>query len=112
KRVSQALDAGEVVVIFPEGRLTRGGNMLPFGRGVERVLAETTTDVKVVPACTDGLWGSFFSHGGGPVMRKWPRLRPRVAVWFGEVRAKGESAADYRLAVQEALADLAICRSD
>ena len=113
KQVAAALDAGEVVVIFPEGRLTRSGNMLPFGRGIERVLKLTTTDVPVIPACTRGLWGSFFSHGGGPIMRKLPKaFRPRVAVWFGQPIKKGQSAADYRLAVQEAMADLAIRESD
>jgi acyl-[acyl-carrier-protein]-phospholipid O-acyltransferase/long-chain-fatty-acid--[acyl-carrier-protein] ligase len=45
-------------------------------------------------------------------MRKLPRFRPRVAVWFGEPRKKGQKAADYRLAVQEAMADLAVRESD
>ena len=77
--------------MFPEGRLTRSGNMLPFGRGIERVLKLTTTDVPVIPACTSGLWGGFFSHGGGPILRKLPQaFRPRVGVWFGGTRsAKG-----------------------
>src|SRR5262249_19031016 len=38
KQIAAALDAGRLVVIFPEGRLTRSGNMLPFGRGIELVL--------------------------------------------------------------------------
>jgi acyl-[acyl-carrier-protein]-phospholipid O-acyltransferase/long-chain-fatty-acid--[acyl-carrier-protein] ligase len=112
KRVAEALDAGKLVVMFPEGTLTRSGNMLPFRRGIERILKLTTTDVAVIPACTDGLWGGFFSHGGGPIMRKLPRFRPRVAVWFGVPQKKGQKAADYRLAVQEAMADLAIRESD
>ncbi|HSQ55150.1 MAG TPA: AMP-binding protein, partial [Gemmata sp.] len=84
KRITETLDSGEVVVIFPEGRLTRSGNMLPFHRGIERILRETTTDIRVVPTATSGLWGSFFSYGGGHILRKLPRFRPRVAVWFGE----------------------------
>ncbi len=113
KRIAAALDAGRVVVIFPERRLTRTGNMSPFVRGLERVLRLTQTDVAVVPACTSGLWGGFFSHGGGPIMRKLPQaFRPRVAVWFGEPLKKGLTAANYRLAVQEATADLALRESD
>ncbi|HEY1186787.1 MAG TPA: 1-acyl-sn-glycerol-3-phosphate acyltransferase, partial [Gemmata sp.] len=38
KAVAAVLDAGRVVVMFPEGALTRSGNMLPFGRGVEHIL--------------------------------------------------------------------------
>jgi acyl-[acyl-carrier-protein]-phospholipid O-acyltransferase / long-chain-fatty-acid--[acyl-carrier-protein] ligase len=113
KQVAAALDAGKLVLVFPEGRLTRSGNMLPFGRGIERVLKLTTTDVPVIPVCTGGLWGGFFSHGGGPILRKLPRaFRPRVSVWFGEPLKNGLSAADCRLAVQEATADLAVRESD
>ncbi|HVL10980.1 MAG TPA: AMP-binding protein [Gemmata sp.] len=113
KQIADALDAGRVVVVFPEGKLTRSGNMNRFGRGIERVLRLTATDVKVVPACTGGLWGGFFSHGCGPALRKLPRaFRPRVAVWFGEPLPKGQTAADYRLAVQEATADLAVREAD
>jgi acyl-[acyl-carrier-protein]-phospholipid O-acyltransferase / long-chain-fatty-acid--[acyl-carrier-protein] ligase len=111
--IGKALDAGRLVVIFPEGRLTRSGHMLPFGRGIERVLRQTVSDVPVIPACTSGLYGGFFSYGGGPILRKWPRaLRPRVGVWFGEPVEKTLSAANLRLAVQEAIADLAIRDSD
>src|SRR5579883_34835 len=86
KRVSEALDAGQVVLMFPEGALTRTGNMLPFRRGVEHVLKQITTRVAVIPACTAGLWNGFFSHGGGPILRKLPKaFRPRVSVLFGKV---------------------------
>lgn len=113
RQVAAALDAGRVVLLFPEGELTRSGQVLRFGRGLERIVRQTRTEVPVIPACTDGLWGSFFSHGYGPALRKWPRWgRPRVAVWFGRPLPKTLSAADYRLAVQEALADLAVCESD
>jgi acyl-[acyl-carrier-protein]-phospholipid O-acyltransferase/long-chain-fatty-acid--[acyl-carrier-protein] ligase len=113
KKVAEILDAGGLVVVFPEGRLTRSGNMLPFGRGIEFVLRQTTTNVVVIPTCTSGMWGGFFSHGGGPILRKFPRaFRPRVGVWFGQPVKKGLTAADYRLAVQEAIADLAVRQSD
>jgi acyl-[acyl-carrier-protein]-phospholipid O-acyltransferase/long-chain-fatty-acid--[acyl-carrier-protein] ligase len=113
KRVAAILDGGDLVVVFSEGRLTRSGNMLPFGRGIELVLRQTTTDVVVIPTATSGMWGGFFSHGGGPILRKLPRaFRPRVCVWFGQPIKKGLTAADYRLAVQEAIADLAIRQSD
>jgi acyl-[acyl-carrier-protein]-phospholipid O-acyltransferase/long-chain-fatty-acid--[acyl-carrier-protein] ligase len=113
KEISKALDAGRLIVIFPEGTLTRSGHMLPFGRGIEMVLKQTTTDVPVIPTATSGLYGGFFSHGGGPILRKLPRaFRPRVGVWFGEPLSKRTDAANVRLAVQESIADLAIRDSD
>lgn len=113
RQIAAALDAGRLVVVFPEGKLTRSGNMYPFCRGIERVLDHTATPVTVVPACVGGLWGGFFSHGGGPALRKPPKaFRPRVSVWFGAPLPKGLRAADYRLAVQETIADLAVVDSD
>ncbi len=121
KAVSAVLDAGQVVVMFPEGRLTRTGQMHPFGRGVERILKQTTTAITVIPAATSGLWNGFFSHGGGPILWKLPKaFRPRVAVLFGKAihftsPLEGKvrvSAPELRLAVQEASADLAILESD
>lgn len=113
KKIAAALDNGQCVLLFAEGRLTRSGHMLPFGRGLELLLKRTTTDATVLPTCTDGMWGSFFSHRGGPICKKWPRAgRPRVAVYFGTPVSKALPAADIRLAVQEATADCAVAQSD
>src|SRR5207302_1449402 len=107
--VTAALNAGEAVLIFPEGRLTRNGQMRPFGRGLERILRLTTVPVVVIPVCTSGMWGSIFSHKGGPILRKWPESwRRRVSVWFGEPLPKTATAPEVRAAVAEALADVAI----
>lgn len=107
--VSQALEKGEVVVVFPEGRLTRNGQMRPFGRGMERILRMTQRDVPVIPACTSGLWGSIWSHRDGAIIFKRPRgIRQRVAVWFGTPMPKSVTAPEIRAAVAEAQADLAI----
>lgn len=110
--IADALDAGRLVLIYPEGRLTRSANMRPFGRGVEHVLKATKHPVPVIPACTDGLWGSFFSHEGGRIMRKWPKgFRRRVAVMFGKPLAATTTATQLRLAVQETMADCALRES-
>jgi acyl-[acyl-carrier-protein]-phospholipid O-acyltransferase/long-chain-fatty-acid--[acyl-carrier-protein] ligase len=112
KAVAAALDRGEVVVYFPEGRLTRNGQMLPFGRGLERILQLVTVDVPVIPACSDGMWGSFFTHKDGPIMAKWPGgFRRKVSVWFGQPLPGKPTAAEVRAAVVEAVADVAIRES-
>jgi 1-acyl-sn-glycerol-3-phosphate acyltransferase len=80
-RVAEELRAGELVCIFPEGKLTRDGNIDVFRRGIERILAETP--VPVIPAALHGLWGSMFSHEGGAALKKAPRrFRARVALDF------------------------------
>ena len=60
ERVKQALAEGEVVCIFPEGKLTKDGEMNPFRPGIERIVAQT--GAPVVPLALRGLWGSFFSR--------------------------------------------------
>ncbi len=65
---AQALREGELVGIFPEGRITDTGDLYPFRPGVTRILDETP--VPVVPMALRGLWGSFFSRKGGPAMTK------------------------------------------
>jgi 1-acyl-sn-glycerol-3-phosphate acyltransferase len=57
--VQEALAAGELVCIFPEGALTRDGEIAPFRGGVERILA--VNPVPVVPMAITGLWDSMWS---------------------------------------------------
>jgi 1-acyl-sn-glycerol-3-phosphate acyltransferase len=70
RKVAEYLKAGEVVGIFPEGRLTRDGEINPFRPGVTRILAETP--VSVVPMALGNLWGSLFSWSGGRAFLKRP----------------------------------------
>jgi 1-acyl-sn-glycerol-3-phosphate acyltransferase len=72
--VSKALREGDVVAIFPEGRITDTGDLYPFRPGILRILA--ADPVPVVPIALRGLWGSFFSRKDGAAMSKPWRLRP------------------------------------
>lgn len=89
--VSRALRQGEVVMVFPEGRLTPDGEVHPFRRGLELILARDA--VPVVPAGLAGLWGSWTSHHGGKALTRPPRrFRARVALFFGEPMPAGEAS--------------------
>ena len=66
--VAKALEAGELVAIFPEGRITDTGDLYPFKGGIKRIVERTP--VPVVPLALKGLWGSFFSRRDGPAMTK------------------------------------------
>jgi 1-acyl-sn-glycerol-3-phosphate acyltransferase len=63
QRIDAALDEGEMVCIFPEGRITDTGDMTPFKQGVARIVERNP--VPVIPMALRGLWGSFFSRYGG-----------------------------------------------
>ena len=75
--ISDELRDGQLVCIFPEGRITHTGDILPFKPGIERIVERDP--VPVVPMALNGLWGSYFSRSEGKAMSKpfrrfWSRL--------------------------------------
>jgi 1-acyl-sn-glycerol-3-phosphate acyltransferase len=87
-RIDAALADGDLVCIFPEGRITDTGEMYPFKQGVARIVERNP--VPVIPMALRGLWGSFFSRFGGaafsrPIDARLRRgLRSRVELVVGE----------------------------
>lgn len=83
-RVAEYLAKGEIVGIFPEGRLTPDGEIGPFKPGIEQIVRHTP--VPVAPMALRGLWGSFFSRRyGGKAMSHWPRrFWPKIELVVGE----------------------------
>jgi 1-acyl-sn-glycerol-3-phosphate acyltransferase len=81
--IAQALEAGEVVCLFPEGKLTSDGNLNVFRTGIERITARTP--VPVVPMALVGMWGSFFSRKDGQALRRpFRRWWSKVNLVIGE----------------------------
>jgi hypothetical protein len=74
--IARALEEGDVVCIFPEGKITYDGNLNPFRPGITRIVQRTP--VPVVPLALRGLWGSFFSRRGGAAMTQWGRIAKRI----------------------------------
>ena len=94
----QALLSGEVVCIFPEGAITRGGNVGAFKPGMLKILEGT--NAPVIPVYLDQLWGSIFSYEGGKFFWKWPRRwRYPANVHFGEPLPAHSNIATIRNAV-------------
>ena len=83
-RVSAALRQGELVCIFPEGKLTDTGQMNPFKPGVARIIERDP--VAIIPLALRGLWGSFFSRAHGKAMsRLFPRgMLSRIELVAGD----------------------------
>ncbi|MDH5179026.1 MAG: MFS transporter, partial [Gammaproteobacteria bacterium] len=65
-RIAAELDAGNLVCIFPEGRLTKDGEMHPFQPGLKKIIERNP--VPVIPLALRGLWGSAFSRKPGNLL--------------------------------------------
>jgi 1-acyl-sn-glycerol-3-phosphate acyltransferase len=106
--VDKTLADGELVAIFPEGGITRDGEIAPFRPGIERILA--ARPVPVVPIALRGLWGSVFSRKDSALgrMRLPRRFRARIEVAIGAPIPPGEAtAAVLEQRVRELRGDLA-----
>lgn len=96
----EAVLGGDVVCIFPEGGITRTGQLQPFKPGVLAILKET--GAPLIPVYLDGLWGSIFSHRDGKFFWKRPRQWPYpVSINFGAALLQPRDANEIRRAVQD-----------
>lgn len=97
QKAAEALQAGEIVCIFPEGHVTRNGSIAALRRGYE--LIARRAGVPLVPLAIDGLWGSIFSFHGGKFFWKMPKhFRRPVTVVVGQPYAASEhTTTRYRL---------------
>jgi 1-acyl-sn-glycerol-3-phosphate acyltransferase len=72
----------ELVAIFPEGLISRDGEVGPFERGFERILQGS--HAPIIPVHIRGLYGHPFSCRGGGPFKSWQKLwRPEVSVRIG-----------------------------
>jgi acyl-[acyl-carrier-protein]-phospholipid O-acyltransferase/long-chain-fatty-acid--[acyl-carrier-protein] ligase len=100
---SDAIRHGEVVCIFAEGQITRIGQLLPFQRGMERIMKDV--DAPIVPVALDGVLGSPSSFKQGRLVWRLPSRIPHpVTVSFGRPLPANATAFEARQAVQELLA--------
>jgi 1-acyl-sn-glycerol-3-phosphate acyltransferase len=81
--IAEALHNGELVCIFPEGKLTTTGEMNEFRGGIAKIVARS--QVPVIPMALRGLWGSMFTRDKANVFeRSFSRgLRSRLALAVG-----------------------------
>lgn len=99
----QHLQKGGTICIFPEGELTRTGSMLPFRRGVERLIEGVSSkSVPIIPVYIDQIWGSIFSYERGKFFFKIPHEVPsKVSITFGKPLLPGATSQEIRKAVTE-----------
>src|SRR5213594_665351 len=83
RAATEKISEGEIVCLFPEGRLERAGTLLRLQGGYELIARHA--NASVVPVWLDQLWGSIFSFQGGRFFTKLPKKIPyRITVAFGE----------------------------
>ena len=89
KTIANELDAGSVVVLFPEGAISRSGHLGEFKRGFEKVLENCSTDVKIIPFYIRGLWETMFSRSNKKF--KESKKTNVITVCFGRVMDKSKA---------------------
>ena len=97
---ARVLRNGDLLAIFPEGGITRDGELQPFKGGIMKILENAERDglnVPVVPMALTNLWGSFFSRieQGGAMVRPFRRgLLSRVGLNAGPAMAAAQVQPD------------------
>jgi 1-acyl-sn-glycerol-3-phosphate acyltransferase len=93
--IAQALHQGDLVCIFPEGKLTSTGEMNEFRGGIAKIVARSK--VPVIPMALRGLWGSLFTrHSTNVFERSFARgLRSRLALAVGQPVAPQDATPEY-----------------
>lgn len=81
KDALKALEDGDIICLFPEGKLTRTGKMIALQKGY--LLLAKKAQVPLLPVGSSGLWGSVFSYAGGRFFWKKPRLHRKVTLRVG-----------------------------
>jgi len=88
QRAQAVLAAGDILGIFPEGGITRDGQLQPFKGGIMRLLQDAAAQgitPPVIPIAIQNMWGSYFSRVDGAAMSSPLRrgVWSRVGVHIG-----------------------------
>ncbi len=96
----QAVLEGQVVGIFPEGGISRTGQVQTFKPGIMRVIEDT--NAPVIPVYIDQIWGSVFTYSGGKAIWKMPRWRRhRITIHVGRPVPSPQSVFAIRQSLQQ-----------
>jgi len=93
--VTQALNRGETVALFPEGHLSRNGHLGAFQRGFEMATREVEGAV-IVPFYIRGLWEDNFSYASKKMKRN---KNKDISVSFAEPMSAHSCASEVKKSV-------------
>jgi 1-acyl-sn-glycerol-3-phosphate acyltransferase len=91
--IAAALEAGELVGLFPEGRLTADGEMAPFRPGIAQIVARSP--VPVVPMALSGLWESVFARNPERLRNAGKLLYKRISLAVGDPVSPGAATPEH-----------------
>jgi len=94
-KVTEALNKGETVALFPEGHLSRNGHLSTFQKGFELATKEAENAV-IVPFYLRGLWENNFSYASAKMKRK---KNKDITVNFSEAIDIHSTASEVKKAV-------------
>jgi acyl-[acyl-carrier-protein]-phospholipid O-acyltransferase/long-chain-fatty-acid--[acyl-carrier-protein] ligase len=95
EKVTDYLNKGEVVCLFPEGSISRTGQMSDFKRGYERAVRDTSA--VIVPFYLHGLWGSRFSRSSGFLREnRQSGFKRNIVVSFGKALPPSTTAPELK----------------
>ncbi|MGB7194629.1 MAG: MFS transporter [Collimonas pratensis] len=94
-QIAAALADGDLVCIFPEGKLTSTGEMNEFRGGIKKIIDRTP--VPVIPMALRGLWGSMWTRSGGNPFQRSFKRGPLSALQLavGEPVAPGQATPEF-----------------
>ena len=111
KTANESLLASEAVGIFPEGTITRTGQLQAFKPGIQKITKGT--DAPIIPMWMEGMWGSLFSFSEGKFFFKRPKnFRRKLTLHIGSALATDTPLEKIRSCVQKLGADAAIRRRE
>lgn len=97
-----ALNQGELLMIFPEGGISRSGQVRTFRPGFMRIRERAEGSIPVVPIYIDEVWGSIFSYSGGKAIWKFPTsFRRPLTITVGKPLEDPKDLFEIRQAVQQ-----------
>ena len=91
--IAAALEAGDLVGLFPEGRLTADGEMAPFRPGIAQIVARTP--VPVVPMALSGLWESVFARNPERLRNAGKLLYKKISLAVGDPVSPGAATPEH-----------------
>ncbi|MBL4623747.1 MAG: MFS transporter [Flavobacteriales bacterium] len=102
QKCANEIRKGHVVCIFPEGQISRIGQILEFKKGMEHIATES--NAPIIPIYMDGVAGSIFSYEKQEGKFVWPRLklrRRRVTLSIGKPMPSTSSSFEVRNKMEE-----------
>ncbi len=97
--IQSVLKAGKVIALFPEGYLSRNGQLGTFQKGFEKAISGTGVTTVIIPFYIRGLWGRPVSYATSQYKKMTKRHSRRVSMSYGAPLSSDSSSAQVKQAV-------------